>query len=463
VHDTVGAAQRHRITADGAGSAPFPLTWSQRHMYEVVALPLGWAAHNLSARVPVPDGTTTGAVLTALRELVERHDSLRTTVAAGPDGRPCQWLLGPVTLVVEEHELPSEGLDTFAGRVALSDVGHDGLPPCRADLVTRHGRPHTVVLTVSHLAVDGTGLQLVAAELAARLAGHVPPAPALTPRDRVAYEGSPAGRERSRRSLRFAQRQLAQAPTVLLPENPAGEDPASRFWVGRLASPALTAAMRALPVLRSTTAAPALVGVLAALLAGRAGAPSANVVLICGNRFVRGQQDHVGSLFMPVPLTVPVPQDAGLLATLAESRTRVMRAHLSCEFDPVDLWALEAQERARRGRDLTLPAAVNVHDAAVGGTDNDVAVDAAVARLRVGTTAVDWQPLGGNDHLPRFYVDLVARDGVLNLFLRLDTRLFDRVTAARLVHGVEAVLVELLERDLTVREALELAGLRQLG
>lgn len=465
MQDTVRTAPRHPVTAIGTGSTPFPLTWSQRHMYEVVMLPLGWAAHNLSARVPVPDGATTEAVLDALRELVERHDSLRTTVTTGPDGRPCQWVLDTVTLTVEEHELAPDELAAFAGRVALTDVGHDGLPPCHVDLVTRHGVPHTVVLTTSHLAVDAAGLQLVAAELAARMAGHTQPAPApaLTPRDRVAYESSTAGRERSRRSLRFAQRQLGQAPLVLLPENSAGEDPASRFWVGNLVSPALTAAMRALPVLRSTTAMPALVGVLAALLTGRAGVPAANFILICGNRFARGQQDYVGSLFMPVPLTVPAPGEAGLLATLAESRTRVMRAHLSCEFDPVDMWALEAEERARRGRELALPVAINVHDVAVEGEPTDVAADVATARLRMGTTAVDWRPLGGDEGLPRFYLDMIARDGVLNLFLRLDTRLFDRATAGRLLHGVEAVLVELLERDVTGPEALELAGLRVLG
>ena len=138
-------------------TAEGPLIWAQLAIWDVFRwLPRHDSTLNLLVRCPVPAGRDLPAVTTALRHLVERHDSLHTVYVDTPEG-PRQRVVGEGDIPLQVHDIGDRGdLATEELGEALRrpwfDIGAD--LPLRAAILTRDGEPVTVLLAASHMAVE---------------------------------------------------------------------------------------------------------------------------------------------------------------------------------------------------------------------------------------------------------------------------------------------------------------------
>ena len=169
------AIQERTVTLRFTGSrgGEGPLSWGQRAIWRLIhRLGEGDPYYNIPWTLPIVCKVDLDTVLTALRTLVERHETLRTTFGPGPDGL--------VQRVARTGELTVGVVDAGAGKplakaknIAAGLAGevfdYANELPIRCTVVISGGRPRAVAFGLSHLAVDGWGLELLAAEWRCRL------------------------------------------------------------------------------------------------------------------------------------------------------------------------------------------------------------------------------------------------------------------------------------------------------
>ncbi|MFD7985706.1 condensation domain-containing protein [Kitasatospora indigofera] len=273
------------------------MTWGQVAIWDVLRwLPPEDTSTNLVLAVPAPSGTAVGRAATAVRRLVERHDSLRTLFSEGPRG-PLQTVLPGGTLPVRLHPAGAAGPRDTAeevGRQLRSTPFAAAEPPVRAAVVTDGPDAAVVVLCLSHLAIDGWSLSILRADLAQLLTDPGGLAPrAQQPLERAGYEASEPARRSEQRALLFWERALRELPAAMLEDLRDG-GPSDRQW-SRLSSPAL--ALAAAEHARRARLSPSVVlqaGTLL-LLALYTGEPSAALRTIVATRFRPENQALVGA------------------------------------------------------------------------------------------------------------------------------------------------------------------------
>lgn len=157
-----------------------PLSFAQRRLWFVDRFEGPSPTYNGAFALRLTGELDAGALEAALRDVVDRHEVLRTVIAEGDDGIPHQRVLAsgekPVTLPAVEtapHEL-AEAVDRAAKETF--DLAADA--PIRATLLRTGPREHTLVLVVHHIALDGESLGPLLRDLteayAARKEGAAP-------------------------------------------------------------------------------------------------------------------------------------------------------------------------------------------------------------------------------------------------------------------------------------------------
>ncbi|MFH8800951.1 condensation domain-containing protein [Streptomyces sp. NPDC017936] len=157
-----------------------PLSYAQRRLWFLNRLEGPSATYNAPVTVRL-DGVPDPVVLAAaLRDVVERHESLRTVLPAGPDGEPCQQVRAagePVDFMVVE--CGPGGVDAAVRTFAHAPFDISRELPLRVRLFTTPGTAGSVlVLLLHHVATDGWSLRPLLRDLgeayAARAQGHAP-------------------------------------------------------------------------------------------------------------------------------------------------------------------------------------------------------------------------------------------------------------------------------------------------
>lgn len=244
------ASRSHDIRFDAPDEGIAPLTWGQLNIW----FPLQEfgdesANYNLQRIVECEPGLTEEEALTCVRTLVESHQALRTTVRR-VDGRdPEQQVHAAGTFPVHLHEAPPEEITSRATAVVDAaasrpfDLASEF--PGRFHCVVVDGLVRAVGFVVSHVAVDGGGMHILARRLGGLLRGQPEPAPAprWEPLDQAAHERSARGRRQEERAVAYWRKQLAGAPSTVrrgLPGPATGED---RYHKVRIESRAMAAAV----------------------------------------------------------------------------------------------------------------------------------------------------------------------------------------------------------------------------
>ncbi|NNN33438.1 hypothetical protein HLK59_24375 [Streptomyces sp. S3(2020)] len=354
-----GAAPRHTVSVPftAGGTGPAPLTWSQQYyLAELDAARPHGRSLAITRLYPLIAGTDEKEATTALRELVERYESLRSRVTRTVP--PGQYVHRQGSLDVAVHEVTAPATDhdvRAAAEAVLADLARRPFDvveewPLRAALIGTGEGPRFLALAFSHVAVDAFALLPVGAFLVARCARADPVArtapgcavEALQPRELAEAEAS----RTPRRALRHAEQTLRRMPAA-----PTGAGPSAtgeRFRFLRRRSAALDLAVGAVAARTGESPASVLTAAVLAVDAARSGERYGVVQLISANRLRPETVDAVVPCSQPVLCCVDT-RDASFAELVRRTASASLRAYGAGPCPPAALAELRATVEKERG------------------------------------------------------------------------------------------------------------------
>ncbi|MFE3502345.1 condensation domain-containing protein [Kitasatospora sp. NPDC059160] len=384
-----GPARAHRritvrfaATTGGSG----PLTRGQDNMIRCIRRDAPEAINKESVW-PVPPGASLAAGLDALRLLVERHESLRTSFppGPGPDAFPVSQVVRGdgrfAVTAVEAGGLDVRELDALAAELGQADVAVpvplDIVPRIRFTLLVDGQRLLRLIAVVCHAGADGAATALLIQDWYALAAGkELPPVSAPTPIQIAAAEQSPQGRRRAAGALRHWARVLGSGPQVVFADSritgpPSG--PAALMVRSRTAAADLAA------VCRRTGASPSVVllAAFSALVAHRAGRAELAVSALSANRQRAALLDHVGTLAQDALILLDTGT-ADLDQLIGRTKSASLSAYWHSVLDAEQVWQLVEDAAHVRGSRFARQVVVN---------DLSLTIPAAVADAQPAATA----------------------------------------------------------------------------
>ncbi|NUT03771.1 MAG: hypothetical protein HOV76_09845 [Hamadaea sp.] len=439
------------VPFSGARDGEAPLTWGQRLMWRAVHL-MGPSQSFLNCPwiLPVYGKRDLTTVLGALRRMLERHESLRTTFADTPQG-PVQRVARSGELTVELVPTGPEGPLGTAERIA-AELGttvftHAEDLPLRCVIVLADGRPRALAFAFSHLAVDFQALSLLSAEWRALLRGDDLPPPEWQPMEQAALECEEPFLARSRRSIRHWRSVLETVPLDVF-DHPPGEPEEPRFIEVGMESVALAAAAVRLAERLTVSTTSVVIAACATVLAVASGRPRAVMQLVHSNRRDPRTRPLVATVGQDGLLVLDLPETGFADTCLAAHRSALM-AYRNAHYDPFEMQAMREEIGRIRGREPDLDAFFN--DRRGNGTwpglprlDPGEDLTPLTAKTRTYVTNA-WPGV-------RFKVffTLGADPDTGRLSLVVDTAYLPRETARAMLLGVETLLVRSLTEDVPI-------------
>jgi nonribosomal peptide synthetase DhbF len=329
-----------------------PLSFAQRRYWFLHQLE-GGETWNMSAAFRLVGSLDHDALAAAFRDVVERHEILRTTYVADDDGELHQRILS-VAEGWEQARLPlvDAAAEDVPGAVERAVAHAFDLAteiPVRASLVRSSPREHVLVLVIHHIATDGSSGGPLARDLAAaytaRLAGHAPawePLPVqykdftLWQREvlgDVADPGSLAATQ-----LEYWRKELAGIPQPLnlpLDRPRSAEVRTAGNAVAFTVHPDVTAGLEKLAADRGTSMAMILQAALAVLLGKLGCGDDIPIATPIAGRTDEAMADLIGCFVNNLVLRVDLSGDPSFTQVLAQVRNKALAAyeHQDLPFD----------------------------------------------------------------------------------------------------------------------------------
>ncbi|MGW0788750.1 amino acid adenylation domain-containing protein [Streptomyces sp. NPDC002911] len=156
-----------------------PLSYAQQRLWFLHRLEGPSATYNIPFALRIDGPLDTEALGRALRDVINRHASLRTVFPAG-DGRPHQHITAPddVRLPFTLEAVREERLPDRIRAAATTPIDIEHRLPLRAVLLRPADDAHVLVLVIHHIAADGSSLAPLARDLGvayrARVRGGAP-------------------------------------------------------------------------------------------------------------------------------------------------------------------------------------------------------------------------------------------------------------------------------------------------
>jgi hypothetical protein len=423
------------------------LTWGQRHVWR--ALPRhrsGRYLLNCPWVAPVYGKRDLGEVLDGLRQLIERHESLRTTFADTPSG-PVQQVARGGELVVELEDAggdsPLERAQRIADEMSMVIFEPAAEWPLHCRVVLSGGRPAALAFVFSHLAVDHEAISLLGADWRRLLRGEELPPAGWHPTDQVGLEATEPYLARSARSVRFWRSLLEDVPLDLF-DHPPGRPEDPRYIEVAMESAALTAAAQLLAVRWASSTSGVLLAACATVLAAVSGREKAVMSLVHSNRRDPRTRAMVGTVGQDSLFVLDL-RGGDLAATCRAADRGALEAYRNTQYDPFAMWAMREEIGSRRGRKPDLDAFFNDRLGPGGWPEVSLSTAAEVARLAGKTRIRSGQSWPELDIRVMFYVGLAH--GVVQLGLIVDTAYLPRGTATSMLLDVEDLLVRSLSED----------------
>ncbi|MBZ9641243.1 condensation domain-containing protein, partial [Streptomyces sp. PSKA30] len=185
------AALAGRLTTSGVSRPPLapaqrpelvPLSFAQQRLWFLSELEGPSPTYNIPMALRLTGTLDTDALHAALRDVVGRHEVLRTVITT-VDGRPYQQIvqtdaIGDLLTTVDAEQVPQAGLTRLVAEAAEHRFDLAGEIPLRARLLRTGPDEHVLVVVMHHIAGDGWSLGPLAHDLstayAARSTGDIP-------------------------------------------------------------------------------------------------------------------------------------------------------------------------------------------------------------------------------------------------------------------------------------------------
>ncbi|HVG11019.1 MAG TPA: amino acid adenylation domain-containing protein [Thermoanaerobaculia bacterium] len=160
---------------------PLPLSFAQERLWFLDQLEPGSPLYNVPVALRLKGRLRTGVLAATFREIVRRHEALRTSFAEA-DGKPVQVIEPDATLdipVVDISHLPSEEREAALARLAEQEARQPfdlrRAPLLRVQAVKLAEDEHAVLATLHHIVSDGWSLGVLVHEVAALYSGKTLP------------------------------------------------------------------------------------------------------------------------------------------------------------------------------------------------------------------------------------------------------------------------------------------------
>ncbi|MFI7108503.1 amino acid adenylation domain-containing protein [Nonomuraea sp. NPDC050227] len=159
----LGAAEQ--IPRRAEGSDP-PLSFAQERLWFMEQFAPGTSAYVLPVSARLRGPLDAGRLRESLDAVVARHESLRMTFPAGPDGRPQVRVADRLRVPLRVVDVPDEAAarQVLSADAALPFELADG-PLLRATLVRLAPDDHALLVAVHHIVADGWSADLILREL----------------------------------------------------------------------------------------------------------------------------------------------------------------------------------------------------------------------------------------------------------------------------------------------------------
>ncbi|HEX7137208.1 MAG TPA: amino acid adenylation domain-containing protein, partial [Vicinamibacterales bacterium] len=152
-------------------SGSLPLSFAQERLWFLAQLEGASGTYNMPAALRLTGALDVGALEQSLRDLVVRHETLRTRFVSGPDG-PAQVVDANAFLRIEHIEAPFDLQQTLrAAAEAPFDLSRS--PLMRATIVRLAADEHVLMLVLHHTIADGWSIAILTRELRALYASKV--------------------------------------------------------------------------------------------------------------------------------------------------------------------------------------------------------------------------------------------------------------------------------------------------
>ena len=222
------------------------LTNAQKHLFDIISLYDNGAPQlNMSAHVDVPDRATLSDVLSSIRFVLEKYESLRTYYVRDHEFGAFQKVCVDGSLPVKIVKFEGEDLDTLS----LSVAGSMQAEPfslfspvlLRCAIVIEQDKPKRIIFAFCRLNLDGWSRSIVCEELKKALENgvgdHIPNG-MRSPIEQAHWEQSEEGRFEHSRVLDYWSEQLTRFPRSMLPSRDGGATEPF-WWYGEIISPRL--------------------------------------------------------------------------------------------------------------------------------------------------------------------------------------------------------------------------------
>lgn len=449
------------VIADSNPSAP--MTWGQIAIWDVLAwLSPDEASLNMPAVLPTPRGTTVDLVLKVIRQLVLRHESLRTAYMS-IDGELRQCVKNEINLDIFTLEAPSDEEVNGLAESAAIELRRDTFDissgvPLRVALVVRDGFVRSIALVASHMAIDTGSFLIVYNECKALLASNGDPDSlprrSQQPVERAEFEASPAGAERQARTLAFWRKttSLASPASISRLSIPTDDQLA---WAS-IESEALALATNDLAARYSVGPSAVILASLGLLIAGYTDQPGPVFRSLTATRFRPHDREFVGAFNLNS--MIHVATDSQLFADhVRQTAGTTLRAFLRCEANP--RLVEDAVNEAASARGITPGSYCFFNDTASGrmseSDSDEVAAQGAIAAAARDTRIVAL-PYQGRQLDSKFFVFLNSLHPTCVMRLCKDRRFIPNVAPSEFFTALENLIVEAASTPgISVKELLD--------
>lgn len=406
---------------------------------------------NLFRSLMVPDGATIEVVLLALRDVVLRHESLRTRLRSDSEQVLWQHLTATEDMSVEvwdsDEALTEAQLAEYGREVeqhltgTLFDLAAQW--PFRALIGCVRGRPVAVMMVVSHVAADHMSAQIVTddldALLTARTAGQlIEQLPTRwQPFDLSDFENSEIGTGRLARTMTDWNRKLTAAPRTLFPVHPLPPQQ-PQFWWGTLRSTAIPAAANMLSARYNVTTLAVLLAAQLLVLGQQAGSDRSAVEVMLSNRMMPQLRWSVGNLTQTSLVVVDL-RETTFPKLMRRAWSEWLRAGTTSHYNFADLRALRRRLEHSRGIAFDLECFFNDLRTT---TQAETATQFTGDELRklAADTTFDWvetQEASNN----KFFMRVAGTPECTELNTLFDTTFLPPDRAMEIMFGMERLLV----------------------
>jgi hypothetical protein len=378
-----------------------PLTWAQENYWYIYRVPRPVVDSVKVARVFELPECSVGQVVSALAELVEGYESLRTVYPVGSDGRPVQLVLeSPAVepLIVEREDDDTE-------RRLITRLAKDRMDPMvdlpiKAGVITSNTIPRQLALLFNHIAVDARSFEPLERGLAMLLRGEVEEfrryaAASRQPSESANIEASDDQRAYHAKTLDYLSKALCNVPAVQFPAfRPLSDTPRSittssvTYIRCEMLSPRLTRAIIGLSKRERSQPGTLLTFVCAIAITALSANPRCAVRVNVVSRGTPETDSAVGTMFQPALIWVDL--DRGLSGK--QALKHIVRSSLNAyRHARHSYFALrEEQSRVARARGINFRQAVTLDARTVVDGSNVVLEPEATDETTIAWPECDW-------------------------------------------------------------------------